>query len=424
MIRDIQTAETAGSRSQRANRFLLVASVVLLPATSMSFARGIRGFGIFFLTGVVLLGVLVTADWSRLGHRSGWSASAVMYFVLAAFGVLSYAFHRSVEGLILVVALVLLTGLVVSIAALSIGDAGRLVALPLLATASFQAIVITIQSVTGSAAVLTLLHPGSTLFISTGGLSRPQGTYEHVYEAAGVALLAIGLGLAVLPSQGRLRTLFLVGLGAAASTVALTHSRAALLGLILVVVIGGIASIRGDKNLRLGIGVVLIAFIIPAMATASGWQTRIDDSAGTDLDSASAGRITLARQAIVMAGDYPVIGVGIGRYMEVLEAEYMPDPDHPFIVHNISLAAAAELGIVAGIVFTAALVWAGVQALAGGGRYQLLYAAPIPFLMLDILLYNRPVGLFLFALWCGACAALYRDRTHTSEAQLSTVDAT
>jgi hypothetical protein len=333
----------------------------------------------------------------------------VLYLVLTAFGVVSYMFNSSVEGTIMVLSLVILTGVVLTVLTLSVPDLRRFVAVPLLVTATIQAVVVAIQSATGSATVFSILHPGSVLQVTNGDIVRPQGTFEHVYVAAGLAIVAVGIGLALLPGQGLLRGAFLVGLGAAASTVALTHSRAAVLGLALVVIVGGVASVRGDGGLRVGIGVVLVAFIVPALVTASGWQARLDESVEGAIDDASLGRVTLAKQALVMAGDHPVVGVGPARYLEVLETRYTPDPEHPFAVHNVPLLVTAELGIAAGIVFTIVLVWTGVRALVGGARQLLLFAALLPFLMFDNLFYSRPVGLFMFAVWCGSLAALHQS---------------
>ena len=168
----------------------------------------------------------------------------------------------------------------------------------------------------------------------------------------------------------------------------------------------GIAAFRGDRGLRAGLVVVAAAFVIPAVLTASAWQVRFDESATSDLDDASLGRVTLDRQAITMAGDHPVVGVGPNRYMAVLEARYTVDETYPYVVHSEPLMLAAELGIPAAVVVTLLLVWAGAQAVRAGYRPLLLYAAPLAFVVFDVLLYNKPVGLLLFAGWSGVLAAV------------------
>jgi O-antigen ligase len=235
--------------------------------------------------------------------------------------------------------------------------------------------------------------------------------FDHVYEAAILAVLAIGVGLALLPDKKRTRTLFLSGIGLASVSLALTHSRSAFLGLVLVVIIAGVASRRRIPSLRAGVVVVLVSFSIPALMTASIWQARFSESVDGSLDEASSGRITLMKQAVDLALDHPVIGVGPNRYMEVLEATVDPS-EIEFVVHNIPLMVTAELGIPAGIAFTVLLVLTGVQAVGAGYRTSILYAAPFPFMMFDVIMYNRPYGLLLFALWAGILGAMIREEVH------------
>ena len=401
------TATTGGlSTKQRFNRGAVAVAVATLPAWSISFAESGRGFPITMITTVAVLAALATLDRTAVGVVRSRSATVVMYLVLAVAAPVSFLFHPSGAGAILTFAVVAPVGIVVSAAGFTTDELRRFVALPLLATTAIQAVFVAIQSATGSAFGYNLLHPGSELLVTNDTIVRPQGLFDHVYEPAAVALVAVAVGLALLPASGRMRTMFLVGIGAAATTVALTHSRSALLGLVLVVAVAAVAAVRKDPGLRLATIVTVVAFVVPALLTASAWQVRFDESASSDLDDASLGRVTLARQALEIAGDHPVFGVGPNRYMTVLENQYTVDEDYPFVVHNESLMLAAELGIPAAIVLTALMAWAGLQAIRGGYRPLLLYAAPLPFFVFDVLLYNKPVGLLLFAVWCGVLAGL------------------
>ncbi len=402
-------ADTLSPR-QRFNRLAVAAVVATLPAWSLSFAESEIGIALTMFTTAAVVTVALTIDRSSLDPVRATAATVILYLVTAAVAIISFVFHISGAGAILTFTMVASAAVVISVGSYSIKDVQRYVAVPLLAMTTIQAAFVGLQTATETAIGYSLLHPGSSLLVTNETIVRPQGLYHHVYEAAAVALIAVAVGMALLPGAGRIRTAFLVAIGAATTTIALTHSRSALLGLILVVGVAALASVRGDKAIRAGLVVVTVAFVIPALMTASAWQVRFDESTESDLDDASLGRVTLARQAIEMASDHPIIGVGPNRYMAVLEAEYTVDEEYPWVVHNQSLMVAAELGIPAAIAITLVFVLAGVQAIRAGYRPLLLYVAPLPFVIFDVLLYNRPVGLLLFAVWCGASGSLWMKR--------------
>lgn len=393
---------------QRVNRLAVAVAVAMLPAWSRSFAESSTGFALTMITSVAVLAALATLDRGTLRTLRSRAATVWLSVVLATGALVAFVFHASGAGAILTFAIVTSVGIVLSVATYDLEDLRRFVAAPLLATTAIQAVIVVIQSATGSAFALTVLHPGAELLVTNDTIARPQGLFHHVYEPAAVALIAVAIGLAVLPASGRARWYLLAGIAAATTTIALTHSRSALLGLVLVLAVSGVASIRRHPDLRIPTAVTVVAFMIPALLTASAWQVRFDESAASDLDDASLGRLTLARQAIEMTGDHPLVGVGPNRYMTVLEADYTVDEEYPYVVHNESLMVGAELGVAAAALLTALMVWAGFQALATGFRPTLLYVAPLPFFVFDVLLYNKPLGLLLFAVWCGVIAAMTR----------------
>jgi O-Antigen ligase len=412
---DIPTKTAGPTTRQRVNRGAVAATAALLPAWSISFAESSRGSMLTLVTTVAVLAVVATIDRSALTPVRNRSATVITYLALAAGGMIAFLFHPSGAGAILTFSMAVPVGVVLSVAGYSLEETRRYVGIPLLATTAVQAAIIAVQTATESAFAYTVLHPGASLLVTNETIVRPQGTYDHVYEPAAVAVIAVAVGLALLPPSGRLRLWFLAGIGAATTTIALTHSRSALLGLILVVGVAAVAAVRAKPELRTAVIVVAVAFAIPALFTASAWQVRFDESAASDLDDASLGRVTLMRQALEMAGDHPIVGVGPNRYMDVLEAEYTVDETYPYVVHNESLMIAAELGIPAAAVFTLLFAWAGIQAIRSGYSSLILYVAPLPFFAFDVLLYNKPVGLLTFAFWCGVVAALYlRSRAPTS----------
>ena len=392
---------------RRVNRWAVAVVVATLPAWSMSFAESNTGVVFTMFTTIAVLAVAATIDRSSLAVVRRRPAAVILALVLAGAALVSFLFHPSGAGVILTFALVSPIGIVISVTGFSVKDLRTYVAAPLLAGAGFQAVIVAVQSITGDPFLHAILRPTHQLQVTNEWMLRPQGLFEHVYEVGTIALLAIAVGLALLPERGRSQAWFLVGIGAAATTIALTHSRSVFLGLLAVFLIGTVGATRGDRGLRKGLAVVGVAFIIPALLTASAWQVRIQETLLGDVDDASLGRITLMKQAIEMSGDHPVVGVGPNRYMNVLREDYVVVESYPFVVHNEPLMIAAELGIPAAIAFTLLLGWAGVQAYRAGNRPLLLYAAPIPLLVFDVLLYNKPVGLLMFATWCGVGGALW-----------------
>jgi O-antigen ligase len=147
-----------------------------------------------------------------------------------------------------------------------------------------------------------------------------------------------------------------------------------------------------------------VGLVVAGLVVAPGWLTRFDQSTSGDIDDVTLGRITLARQALVMIGDHPLIGVGTAKYIPTLETEYEPDPDHPFAVHNFPLRVGAEVGIPLGLLVVALTVGAGIQAVRAGPLATAAYVAMVPWLLFDILYYDRVYGLLALGVWWGLVA--------------------
>jgi O-antigen ligase len=156
--------------------------------------------------------------------------------------------------------------------------------------------------------------------------------------------------------------------------------------------------VPGARTMAIAIAVGLL---VAGVLTAPGWLTRLDQSTSGDVDDVTLGRITLARQALVMIRDHPIVGVGTAKYIPTLETEYEPDPDHPFAVHNYPLRVIAEVGIPLGLLVVALALAAGVQAVRAGPLPAAAYLAMVPWLLFDILYYDRVYGLVIFGVWWG-----------------------
>jgi O-antigen ligase len=407
----VESSESAAAR-RRVNRLAVAAAVAMLPAWSFSFFDSTRGIPFAVITAVALITVLFTLDVDAPGTLRLRPAALWMVVALFAAAVLGLAISPTVDGALLVVPMAASLGLAFGITSFTTEEVQRYVALPLLGTTTFQAIVAVIQAVTGAPTILRWISPNVPDLFDNAGVGRAQGLYDHSYEAAVVALVAIALAFAVMPGRGSLRSMFLIGMGAGAVTVALTQSRSAVLALILILGVAGLATARGDLRSRVGVGVVLVTFLVPVFLTFGGWVARVDETLTTDLDAATLGRVGTITQGLEVIGDHPLFGVGPNGYLPALADQYN-DSDRLYgHVHNQSLQIAAELGIPAGIVFTVLLVWAGAQAIRDGYRPLLLYVAVLPFFAFDVLLYVKLVGVLIIAVWAGALAVFHADAAH------------
>lgn len=388
------------------NRWAVAVTLLALPLLAASSGMTALGVKVFFVAGMVSLVPLFSMG------RSGWStvgksASSAAFLALVVATVIAFAFHPSSEGVLFGVFVVSALGLALSVASWSVDEVRTFVARPFLVVTSVQFLLIVVQTISRSTVGATILHPDVTVQVTNGGVIRPPGMYLHVYIAATFALLCLAIGLAVNPRRGRPNVLWLMGLACASATVAVTHSRSALIGFVVVTAIAGFLAIRRVPHLRVAMIVVISAFAIGAFLTADGWVARFDDSVQGDLDTASLGRLTLVEGAISLARTSPVVGVGPGLYLEALEAQNLLDEEFPFAVHSVPLLAAVELGIPAAIALAGLFVFAGLQAWRSGGAASLVFWSIVPASIFDIVLYDRVNGLLLLGVWSGVCSALF-----------------
>jgi O-antigen ligase len=298
-------------------------------------------------------------------------------------------------------------GMALSVATFSVEQMGKFVVRPFLFVTGVQFALIVFQTVTGSPIGLTVFRPDAVLVVTNGGLVRPQGMYVHVYVAAAFALLCLAIALAVVPRLGAPSRWYLVGLASAAGTVAVTHSRSALLGFLIVAGIATGIAVRRAPLLRVATTVVGVAFVAAAAFTSDGWVARLDDSVTGDLDESSLGRITLVKQGLALARSSPLVGVGPGLYLEALADQDLVDEEFPYRVHSVPILLAAELGVVAAIVLTVVVGYAGFQAWRAGGEASMVFWSIVPLSMFDIVFYDRLNGLLLLGVWSGVCASMY-----------------
>ncbi len=385
------------SRNVVASRF------VVLPVAAMSLGALLIPYGLAKLGSAISRRDRDPALWIAVALPVLMTISAAVHRLPAALFTISFAFGAAMITLV--------------IRDMDRDTIRRYVAYPLLATASIQALLAMTQLATGKPIVPDWLAANIEVLV-IDGVARPQGTMYHVYHLAALGLLAIAVWIAVRKPGPRIHSVIVVALALSAAMVTITFSRSALLGLVAIVgalIVGGL---RGDRS-SFAIAAVLVAAGVVAVAlTASGWTTRVEQSAVSNLDEASLGRVTLTEQAFTLIAAEPLFGVGPGRFIPEIEDRGLTDEEHPFIVHSYVLALTAENGVLAGLIVLTLLVWLGFAAVRSGPDTGAAYFALVPLLVFDVLHYVYPSPQLMFGVWLGVLSAAI-GWSNTGRAQIS-----
>lgn len=142
----------------------------------------------------------------------------------------------------------------------------------------------------------------------------------------------------------------LFGLGALISTLtmALTGSRASLLGFI-----AGMAFLWWRSRHRLLLAAVGVPLLIAGfLALPDQYQTRYGTITREELDGSSLGRVQTWVAGLEMVRDRPVFGVGIRCFGTAHAADYSPGARRNWLEsHSLYVQVLAELGLVGAVVF-------------------------------------------------------------------------
>ena len=253
---------------------------------------------------------------------------------------------------------------------------------------------------------------------SARGLA-PMGSMVHIYVLCGLAL--VGGGVLVLTGlTARGSRLWLLGAAIAAVPVGYTYSRAGLLGAALLV--GGVGlglfsrtDPAGRRKFALAVLALTVGIGLPAAIWHEGWTNRVTQTTtATTAAQLTTQRGTLTHEALSQIGANPVFGIGPGRYVISLKERFHHEADKTVEifkpVHDVPLLVAAEGGVVAGAVLVALLALVGWRAARSRPAAFGLYAAYLPFLLLDHFPYSFPQGLVITAIWLGALDASWPGR--------------
>lgn len=293
-------------------------------------------------------------------------------------------------------------------------DFRNAVVAPLLAAAAFQGLLMSLQLLTDRPLLLEWTSDFTEL-PTIDGLVRGLGTMRHPFQPAFVATVAISLVAIAIADDERRDWRWTAPVALATVAIGVSYSRSALLGcLLLLGVVGAIyVSRRSGGALVLGTG-ILAGLLVSGAIAGAGWFDKLGGSFDDDLDDASSGRWTLIEQAWPVIVDHPLLGVGPGKYQDVLDAEYEYDERYPYNAHFLPIHAAAELGIPAAATIVALLVLTGVQAFRVGSSAAAAFLAMVPWMLFDILYFDQLVSLVVFAVWLGGLGWATAQSRHTS----------
>lgn len=384
---------------------IAIAALPLVRGMTLHEAPGVS-FGVFRLTTLHYfdLFVIVAVAAALLERdRLRWPRSSVGWFAAAipvALAV-SFAFTPSARGLSMVLRWGAAAVVFATMTGLSTHRLRRHVAIPMLAMATAQGALAWLQLVTESDAGMGWIGGAAPRVVN--GVARAAGTFAVPYLLAAYALVALGIGIALRPRPAPRWWLAL--LAGATVPVALTFSRAALIGLVA----GGILlalTARTDRSLRpVGLA-LLVGFLVPAALNASGWAARLDDTDAAALSPDNDVRYELIEQAVDLGADNWLVGVGAGRYSMALEDRFVLDERTAHPVHFAPLLFAVEVGLLLGLAVAALGVRALVDVVRSGAGARILLVMPLGFVLFDHLNLTHPIGPMLTMVWVGVMASL------------------
>ncbi len=336
----------------------------------------------------VVLAILAVPVAIRIVRARAFTWAVIASAVFAAAGAVSWFVNPSPLGASLVLRWVGMVAVAVVASQLDRQAFRRHVAVPLLATAVLQSFIVLWQ------------HPGPA---SNGvnGFAVPvaYGSAGNSYVIAFILMLALTVAIAVAPS-GRSRWWWITAAGVCSAGVATSGSRTAVVGLLAITAIYVVATFSDRRRYLPAAAAAALPFLAVASVIPETWLARLEQNVWNSANDISSGRIAQARDAISIAWDNPLTGVGPGREAFVAEAQFR----HRYgatvwPVHNVPLLAAAELGIAMGLAYSGYLVALAWRAFKASADAVAMVVAVGVWMPLDVHAYLHPTTGILVAVW-------------------------
>ena len=405
--------DPSSSPIERLRRVLLSAVIFLVPFLSSTLWQGavlideIQESAVPWIHRVVLLfypldllwvalSVLAVPVAVRIVRTRAFTWAVVATFVFAAAGIVSWLFNPSAPGAALGLRWIGLVAIAVVASQLDRTAFRRFVAIPLLATAAIQSVIVLWQ------------HPGPA-GNAVNGTGEPvaYGSAGNSYVIAFILLLALTTAIAMAPAA-RNRWWWLAVAGLCSAGIATSGSRTAVLGLFLIALIYVVAAISDRVRYLPAAAVTALPFLAVAAAIPETWLPRFQQSLSSS-GNVTSGRLGWMRDAIAISFDQPITGVGPGREALVAEEQFRSHYINVvWPVHSVPLLAAAELGIAMGVAYVgylAALAWRAFK--TSPEAFAVLVAVGV-WRPLDVHAYLHPTAIIIAAVWAVTLDHLFR----------------
>ena len=193
--------------------------------------------------------------------------------------------------------------------------------------------------------VTGVLHGGLRIWSGIGGFMSDNNTY-----ACGVLMaLPFCWYSARLVANKWLRAFFLAMALGCIGTVVLTFSRGAAVAMAVVLLLIALEA----KRKALTVAGLLVLGALPAFYLVHNqYLNRLATIATYEEDASAMSRIFLMHAALRVWQDHPLLGAGYGQQnFYTASAPYVPDPEHPIVVHNSYLEVLAESGLFACFIY-------------------------------------------------------------------------
>ena len=257
------------------------------------------------------------------------------------------------------------------------------------------------QSLNGGTFGWGLVEYSSDL-IRFAGREAAKGSFGHPYHLAAMLLVGVAAAFVLWAISDAVwqrwcaGAIFVLGL-----SVAFTFSRASVVGLGLVALLGFVAP-RG--RFRWAAIALVAGLLVGAAIPSEGWEERA--AVSVNRETVDSGRVDRLDEARSLIEDEPVFGVGTGRYVIQLSDDtgLLSQPAHNAVLH-----AGGEMGIPGLLLAAALLVALGWWGLRGGILPLIVGVTLAPLHLLDAFPYSFPRGLVLTGVWVGLLVVARRS---------------
>lgn len=266
-----------------------------------------------------------------------------------------------------------------------------------------QAIIGIAQSRTGEALGLGIFEFEGPLY-EFGGVAAGRGSFTHPYHLTALLVVCVAAGgLLTTRLRGRSRLMVLASLPVMGTAVVLTSSRSGYLA------IGAVVLLWSARRKTVVLAAAVVAgLLVGASLGIDGVAAKAE--ATTDSERIDSGRRQRIEEAVDLADQHPLFGVGPGRYVielrDEIDGKLLP-------AHNLVAQQTAESGYIGGALVLATLGAFGIWLLRRAAMTMAIGVSLVPFHLLDTYPHTFPLGFVISGFWL-ASVVVSSDSERTS----------